>query len=70
MAFVLALLILAFIFVEESTYKRWVVVVMPEGEFVKDEIVPVPEFEVLGDRKSWMKQFNLWNRGNCNHDMS
>ena len=35
MTFALALLMLALIFVGESTDKLWVVVVMPEGEFVK-----------------------------------
>lgn len=57
-AFAAALLIAAFIFVEESTYKRKIVIQTPEGEYVKN----VVEEEIVTGvplRKSWRKQLSL-----------
>jgi hypothetical protein len=57
-AFAGALLIAAFIFVEESTYKRKIFIQTPKGEYVKNEI----EEEIDGrlpQRKSWRQQLSL-----------
>jgi MFS family permease len=57
-AFAGALLIAAFIFVEESTYKRKIIIQTPEGEYVKNEIEA--EIDVrLPQRKSWRQQLSL-----------
>jgi len=66
-AFAGALLIAAFIFVEESTYKRKIIIQTPEGEYVKNEI----EVEIdvrLPRRKSWRQQLSLMPV--VNHDVS
>jgi MFS family permease len=66
-AFAGALLIAAFIFVEESTYKRKIIIQTPEGEYVKNEV----EEEVnvrLPQRKSWRQQLSLMPV--VNHDVS
>lgn len=70
LAFASALLIAAFIFVEESLYKRAVIVPTPDGEFIKNEISQISEAEELpiARRKSWMQQLSLWN--GVNHDVS
>jgi hypothetical protein len=62
-AFAGALLIAAFIFVEESTYVRKVVIETPEGEFVKSQIQEEIELAVPGhgSRKSWREQLKLFN---------
>ena len=61
-AFAGALLIAAFIFVEESTYVRTVVVELPEGEYVKSQINQEEiELAVPGKRKSWRQQLSLYN---------
>jgi hypothetical protein len=68
-AFAAALLVAAFIFVEETTYKRKVVVLTPEGEYIKGEV----EHEEMGagiphNRKSWMQQLSL--APHVDHDVS
>ena len=55
-AFAGALLIAAFIFVEESTYKRKIIIQTPEGEYVKNEVeeevnVHLPQ-RIPGDNNS------------------
>ena len=66
-AFAGALLIAAFIFVEESTYKRKIIIQTPEGEYVKNEIEA--EIDVrLPQRKSWRQQLSLMPV--VNHDVS
>jgi MFS family permease len=67
LAFAGALLIAAFIFVEESTYKRPVILVTPEREYVKEDIAHIPEIG-MPTRKSWGNQLSLWN--GVNHDVS
>lgn len=57
-AFAGALLIAAFIFVEESTYKRKIIIQTPEGEYVKNEIEAEIDMR-LPQRKSWRQQLSL-----------
>lgn len=62
-AFAGTLLIAAFIFVEESTYVRKVVIETPKGEFVKTQIQEEIELGIpgRGSRKTWREQLKLFN---------
>jgi hypothetical protein len=69
LAFAGMLLIAAFIFVEESTYKRHGVLQTPEGEFIKGEVAQEElALEVPRSRKSWMSQLSLMTH--VDHDIS
>jgi len=69
LAFASALLVAAFVFVEETTYKRSVVIQLPEGEYIKEGVAQEEiEAAVPRSRKSWMKQLSLWN--GVNHNVS
>jgi hypothetical protein len=62
LAFAGALLIAAFIFVEESTYTRTIVIQTAEGEFIKSNIVQEEiDVAVPGRRKTWSQQLKLYN---------
>jgi len=69
LAFSGALLICAFIFVEETTYHRKAVIPTPEGEFVKSEAVQEEEGIVAPPpRKTWRQQLSLYS--GVNHEVS
>jgi hypothetical protein len=69
-AFAGALLIAAYIFVEESSYVRKVVIETPEGEYVKTQIQEEIELAIPGhgSRKTWKEQLRLYN--GINHSVS
>ena len=68
LAFAGALLIAAFIFVEETTYKRKIVILTPDGEFTKADVVQEEVNFAPPHRKSWWQQLKLYN--GVNHDVS
>ena len=67
-AFAGALLIAAFIFVEESTYKRNIIIQTPEGEYVKNTVEEEEIQAGLPMRNSWRQQLSLMPV--VNHDVS